>query len=127
MASAQNEVIKKFMTSLINSTLTGVDTVDEAIRACSSFSSTQDVINHISEDCNNSSSNLYFLRKYCGINLSNDDTGAISGSDSGGSVVKNADDIVPESGEAVYPPSNTFTIRGLTIVVPDQDQHEILG
>ena len=60
------------------------------------------------------------MRKYCGINLSNDDTGAITGSDAGGDKVKNAEDIVQESGEAVYPPSNTFTIRGLTVVVPDK-------
>ena len=124
MVSAQNEVIKTFMASLDKTTLKGTAALDEAIKACSNFNGIQDAIDHMISDCktalNTDSTGEYFLRKYCGIDCWNDDTGAITGSDAGGSVVKNAEDIVPESGEAVYPPSNTFTIRGLTVVVPDK-------
>ena len=40
------------------------------------------------------------MKTYCGIDLTNDDTGAITGADAGGSVVnKTATSIVPEDGD----------------------------
>ncbi len=39
-----------------------------------------------------------FLEKYMGINLSNEDTGAITGKDAGGERIKTRDSVVPEAG-----------------------------
>ena len=120
MATSPQDVIKTFMASLDKTTLSGTAALDEAIKACSNFKGIQDAIDHMLEDRKNSSSGYYFLRRYCDINPYNDDTGAITGSDAGGSKVKNAEDIVPESGSARYPSSTTFTKRGLTVVVPEK-------
>ena len=116
--SAALSVIKKFMKSLDNTTLSGTAAVDEAVKACSDFSSAQEVINQLISDRQNSSSTSDFLLNYCGINLNNSDTGAITGSDAGGSVTKTATSVVPESGSSSYPSSTTFTKRGLTVTVP---------
>ena len=56
-----------------------------------------------------------FLIEKCGIILDNKDTGAISGSDAGGSKTKTATDIIPSKGEAKYPEGTFFTVRGVTI------------
>jgi hypothetical protein len=63
-----------------------------------------------------------FLTKFCGIDLKNEDTGAITGSDAGGSMVKTAEGIVPESGTMAAlkePASKTTTIEGLTFHWPE--------
>ena len=120
MATTQQDVIKKFMKSLDDTKLKGTEALDEAIKACSNFKGIQDAINHMVKDCKNSSSGYYFLRKYCGIDLYNDDTGAITGYDAGGSKVKTAESIVPESGKAKYPSGTSFTKRGLTVIVPEK-------
>ncbi len=95
----QQDVIQKFMASLDTTTLKGTEALDEAIQACSNFESIQEVIEQMVSDCKNSASADDFLKNYCGIDLSNQDTGAISGLDAGGDTSKNAVDIVPESGE----------------------------
>lgn len=117
----QQDVIKKFVESLDKTSLRGTSAVDEAVRACSKFTSYSDLMNHFLADRNNASSGDDFLKRYCGINLDNADTGAITGADAGGSVVKTAESIVPESGsgKSVYPPSNSFSYKGLTVNVPD--------
>lgn len=56
-----------------------------------------------------------FLVEKCGIILRNVDTGAISGSDAGGSTVKGKYDILPSEGKAKYPSGTSFTVDGLTI------------
>ena len=69
-------------------------------------------------DCRNASSADDFLLNYCGINLYNDDTGAITGYDAGGSTYeKNASDIVPESGSSDSATLSSFTTNGLTITL----------
>ena len=74
-----------------------------------------------------------FLEKYCGIILNkkywfnsvgsasnwgvpsgNDDTGAITGSDAGGSTVKTASSVVPESGDLKSFTGSSFTVNGVT-------------
>ncbi len=59
-----------------------------------------------------------FLLNYCGIVLNNDDTGAITGKDAGGSVnAKNKDNIIQENSQTIksVPANNsTTTIAGLT-------------
>ena len=115
------EVIKTFMNSLDNTTLSGTSALNEAVAACSNYSSMQDLINHLVSDCSSSSSATDFLQNYCGIILGNSDTGAITGSDAGGSnSAKTASSIVPESGSSSYPSSTTFTVKGLTVTVPEK-------
>ena len=128
--ATQQEVIKAFLRSLDNSTLSGAAAVDEAVRNCSGgkFSSMQNVIDSFVRDAEKyGSDSLWdskknvFLEDYCGIILSNDDTGAISGADAGGSYVKTEDSIVQESGAVLsYPSGGTSTINGLTFHWPDR-------
>ena len=111
MAISQQDVIKNFMHSLDVTTFSGTDALDEAVKASSKFTSTQELIDTMISDCKNAESADVFLRDYCGIILDNSDTGAITGSDVGGSTSKNAEDIVPETGTAVYPSGTSFTKR----------------
>ena len=63
-----------------------------------------------------------FLKNYCGIDLTNEDTGSIIGKDAGGAEVKTAVSIVPENGTVAAlrsPASDTTTINGLTFHWPD--------
>ena len=92
------EVIKKFMNSLDNTTLSGTSALNEAVAACSNYSSMQDLINHLVSDCSSSSSATDFLQNYCGIILGNSDTGAITGSDAGTTDTKSGESVVPEIG-----------------------------
>ena len=117
--ATQQEVIKKFMESLDKTTLSGTAAVDEAIRACSNFNSTQEVIDKMVSDCRTVGNAKNFLLNYCGINLYNDDTGAITGWDAGRFFVKNAEDIVSETGELINFTGNSFTVKGLTVTIGD--------
>ena len=118
--ATQQDVLKNFVASLDKTNLSGTAAVDEAVKACSSFTSYSDLMNHFLADRNNSASGEDFLKRYCGINLDNDDTGAITGSDAGGSFVKTAESVVPEviGNVSIYPPSNSFSYKGLTVNVP---------
>lgn len=63
-----------------------------------------------------------FLKNYCGIDLTNEDTGSIIGADAGGAEVKTAVSIVPENGtvmELMSPGTDQTTINGLTFHWPD--------
>lgn len=99
----QQEVIKKFMKSLDETTQTdATKAVDEAFRDASEgtnvqFTSMQEVINAFLKDCNESENEDDFLKKYCGIILENKDTGAITGQDTGGTQCKDVNNIVPEN------------------------------
>ncbi|MBQ9480088.1 MAG: hypothetical protein IJU71_11120, partial [Selenomonadaceae bacterium] len=114
------EVIQAFMRSLDNTTLKGQAALNEAVRACSNFNGIDDLINQFVADCRSAASGDAFLRDYCGIDLSNNDTGAISGYDAGGSTVKTAESIVPESGSMQTFTGTSFTVKGLTVTVPYQ-------
>lgn len=94
--SQQQNVIRKFMHSLDETKQQGTAALDEAVRACSQFSSYQDLVNHFISDAEQAGNYQSFLRNSCGIILDNKDTGAITGADAGGSVVKTAESIVPE-------------------------------
>ena len=111
IVATQQDVLKSFVASLDKTNLSGTAAVDEAIRSCSRFTSYIDLMNHFLNDRNNSASGDDFLKRYCGINLDNADTGAITGADAGGSVVKTAESVVPElTGDvSSYPPSNSFS------------------
>lgn len=118
----QQKIIKKFVDSLDKTTLKGTAAVDEAIKACSNFTSYNDLMNHFLADRKASANGEEFLKTYCGINLDNEDTGTITGFDAGGNVIKTAESVVPENfiGKSVYPPNNSFSYKGLTINVPDK-------
>lgn len=109
--AAQQEVIKKFMAALNDS-----NALNDAIKSSTIFSSADDAINKMIRDCKNAKSGDEFLKKYCGINLDNDDTGAITGFDAGSSSTqKDASAIVPEVGSLENFTGNEFTTNGLTI------------
>lgn len=70
------------------------------------------------------SSSQTFLEQVCGIRVNNTDTGAITGSDAGGSTTKTSDSIIPESTAAVELTDaeyNSFTKNGLTVNVTYND------
>ena len=118
--ATQLGVIKAFMRSLDTEIASGVTALNNAVRACSSFDSIKSVIDNLIRDCYRAESPEDFLRDYCGIVLTNTDTGAITGSDAGNLFPKTAKSIVPETGESSYPEETTFTKRGLTVVVPEK-------
>ena len=91
------DVIKNLVKAWTKTQLTGTAKLDESIRLCSHFNGIQDVINHMVADCRAAGDADTFLKKYCGIILDNEDTGAITGWDAGGLTVKTAKDIIPET------------------------------
>ena len=96
----QQEVIKKFMYYLDNTTLSSKEALDKAVKYASNgkFSNLTAAINQMVADCKNLGMDDFLVKK-CGIILGNKDTGAITGSDAGGSSTKTAESIVPESGK----------------------------
>ena len=76
----------------------GLSKLNQAVSVASGgyFTNAQAAINQMIIDCQNAGSASNFLTNYCGINLNNSDTGAITGSDAGGSTTKNKYDIVPD-------------------------------
>ena len=87
--------------------------INEAVKTISTYTKTgyskyntiQEAIDAFLALCRvHSSDPDKFLLDYCGIDLSNDDTGAITGSDAGDLQSKNAEDIVQEdaSNDFVY-------------------------
>ena len=106
MSKSQQDVIKEFMHVLDESEhSSGTDALNEAVKTISTYTKTgysryntiQEAIDAFIALCRANSSDLdKFLLDYCGINLKNDDTGAITGSDAGGLKSKNAEDIVQE-------------------------------
>ena len=91
------DVIKNLVKAWTKTQLTGTAKLDESIRLCSHFTGIKDVINHMVADCKKAGNADTFLKKYCGIILDNNDTGAITGWDAGGLTVKTAKDIIPET------------------------------
>jgi len=111
------DVIKSFMGSLDTTEASGVYALDEAVSVASGgyFKSIQSAINQMVADVESYNDGDKFLREKCGIILGNDDTGAITGSDAGGSITKTATSVVPESGTVNNFTDNTFTTNGLKV------------
>ena len=120
--ATQQEIIKTFMKSLDTTSKSGKIALDAAIKACSSFGNLKSVVTQLISDCQSATDEKTFLKEKCGIILDNDDTGAITGSDAGGSKAKTAESIVPESGAASYPSGTSFTKRGLKVIVPKKSK-----
>ncbi|MBR1580544.1 MAG: hypothetical protein IJ668_08620, partial [Selenomonadaceae bacterium] len=125
--SPQVSVIKRFMASLDQTELSGRAALDEAVRASSDFTSYAQLVEQFRADIESCDGNWdKFLQQYCGIKLYNKDTGAITGSDAGGSTVKTNATIVDlgeYSEDDPYPEGSEFTVDGLTIYgIPDRDE-----
>lgn len=122
MATPQS-VIKTLMASLDTTTLKGTAALDAAIKTCSSFSNSQaafnrmisDLKSYISADSVNGWKN--FLSAKCAINFNNTDTGAITGKDAGGSTIKTAESVIPESGSLENFTGSHFEVNGLTFTL----------
>jgi len=120
--ATQQGVIKTLLASLDKTPLEGMAALDTAIQVSSAFKNTQAAINQLINDCKSyvaaDKKNGWkkFLLEKCGINLSNKDTGAITGSDAGGSK-KTSKSIVPESGSLKKFTGRSFTVNGLTFTL----------
>lgn len=115
--SAQ-KVIKDFMKALVGTNQQGVRALDQAVRISSSFDSFQSLTSSFVRDCRKAGSAERFLTDYCGIELGNKDTGAISGWDAGGTVEKTKSSVVADSGKMKVFKGSSFTVRGVTFLVP---------
>ena len=122
---SQLDSVKGFMEALNNTNQTGMAALDEAVAAASGgvFGSAQALIDSYLGDLSansgtGTSQQKSFLKEFCGIDLDNQDTGAITGKDAGGDKVKTGDSVVPETGPTsswVIPNSGSATFKGLTI------------
>lgn len=116
------QVIRNFVSSLSNSVLNGTSAIDEAFKASSDFNSLEDFISKMIEDCRIANNGDTFLSDYCGIFNYNSDAGAITGWDNGGLKMKTTAELMKKStNKLVYPRKNTFTIRGLTVNIPEKN------
>lgn len=119
--TAQN-VIKTFMTTLDTTSSTGLAALNEAVAACSSFSSASDWISSFTAACKSAISagetSAEILSSLCGIDLTNTDTGAITGSDAGTSTTKTAESIIAEDGTASSPTGTASAINNLLVTWP---------
>ena len=124
----QQSAIKRLMKVLDDSSIVGGWALDEAVHDASHgrFKNTADLIAWFNNDCRSYSATgddysannrkADFLQEYCGINLRNEDTGAITGFDTEGSAVeKNAHSIVPDTNDGN---SSGYTIPGITFAYP---------
>lgn len=129
----QQDVIKDFMHSLDEANIPSADkmqvALDEAVVVASGgkFTSYKNLIESFVSDCKNNSVDK-FLKDFCSIDLNNDDTGAITGWDSGGIVTKTAESIVEEVG-TLKPYKSSFRLThspsGLTLVWNEKDNKNV--
>ncbi|MCR5438398.1 MAG: hypothetical protein K6F01_02995 [Selenomonas sp.] len=111
------------MSYLDDANTTAADALDGAIKYVSGgkFENEKALIDSFINDITNSGLDA------CGIDLDNDDTGAITGKDARNEVVKTAESIVPEK-DYPYggdPTGGTSRIRGLTINWPDSVSSDV--
>lgn len=97
------DTIQVLMGTLDATRKMGFAAMDEAVVNCSlgKYSSLKELVDaFINDAATKSSSNRdeakAFLKEYCDVDMDNEDTGAITGADAGGPVVKNKESIVPE-------------------------------
>ena len=127
------EVIIKFMGALDTVRASGDNAgeraLNDAVNVASEekYSTAQDMIDSMIADCRSyiaadpvNGGNRFLLDK-CGINFNNDDTGAITGWDAGGSVIKTPHSIVPEEGSLINYNYTSFDVDnyGLTVKLAD--------
>ena len=116
VVASQWDAMVSFMSRLDDADLPAQDALNDAINyaSCGMFKTEKDLIEGFLGDVKSSG------LEACGINLDNDDTGAITGKDAMNEQVKTADSIVPEK-ENPYggAPKGTTTINGLSVTWPD--------
>ena len=110
------DAMASFMSCLDDANATATEALDYAIKYVSGgkFENEEALIDSFINDITNSG------LEACGIDLNNDDTGAITGKDARNEVVKTAESIVPEK-DYPYggdPTGGTSRIRGLTVNWP---------
>lgn len=113
--------IKKLLATMFSSKNNNSEALDEGIRSISNFSGAADLVNSVVIEANHYKvkgvSTDTFLLDRCGINLNNEDIGAITGADAGG-VLKTADSVVPEySDERKWLPSDTTSDIGSNLII----------
>lgn len=91
--NSQADVLKYFLTAMDLSTETGFALVDEAVNYASmgQYKNLEELVEEFKYACiNYSTPDTYndFLKEYCSMDLTNEDTGAITGADAGGAEVK---------------------------------------
>ena len=130
--ATQQEVIKRFMAALDTTSKKGTAALDEAINYATNgtnrhFKTIAEVITAMKADISSTNNADNFLKNFCGINLDNTDTGAITGSDAGGSTTKTAASIVSESGSLDTSfKENYFTLSnydGITFYLSELDSN----
>lgn len=119
MPADEQGVIVDLISYLDNSNLTAQQALDKAINYASGglFQDEKDLKTRFVADMAGGD-----LFGKCGINLSNKDTGSITGLDAGGEREKTAESIVPEEGLPYSGPpagGSTSLINGLTVKWPD--------
>ncbi len=115
------DVIKRFMLSLDNATISNITTMlDNAVKYASNnkFTTIQKAIDSMVSDCASYAGDWKsFLKDKCNIDLDNDDTGAISGYDAGGSnYEKTKNSVIQETGNVNKNfTGNYFNVNGLNV------------
>lgn len=115
-------IIHNFVEALTTTSKTGTAAVDEALKAVGAKNYLTFKANFVSAQSGLSTEQ--FLKKYCGIDITNTDVGAITGSDASGKAsgktTKTAENIVPESSKLKEPTDeqySSFTKNGLKVNV----------
>lgn len=114
-----------FMTAFMKSLIDldeDTDKFNKTIDALTPFNSAQAVIDSIHSDIASAKSADVFLKRQCGIDMSNADVGGLLGYDASGNDVINSEDVMDETGlplQQTVP--RTATIEGFTITFPDMN------
>ena len=129
IGSAHDSIIS-FM-SYLDSASNGGKALDEAISFASGekFESRASLVDSFLADFSASGGGTAFLQDYCDIDLTNADTGSITGLDAGGEQEKTAESIVPENGSPYTGgvPTGTTVINGLTVTWPTDTGYDAAG
>lgn len=116
--------MKRFMHSLAISEGDIDKRINDAVSAATKgyIKTYDDLVTAMGNDRAAAGSGDAFLKQYCNINLDNEDTGSILGSDAGGRFGKNAEEAVWEAGSTKYwtnPTADDTYINGLHVKWPD--------
>ena len=129
VGSAHDSILS-FM-SYLDSASNGGKALDEAISFASGekFESRASLVDSFLGDFSASGGGTTFLKDYCDIDLTNPDTGSITGLDAGGEQEKTAESIVPENGVPYTGgvPTGTTVINGLTVTWPTEAGYDAVG
>ena len=118
--------IQAFMSTL-DSAANASTALDAAVSAATggTYATMSALRNQAQADFNNAGNVTNFLSTYCDIDLTNADTGSITGLDAGGSTAKTAESVVPESTQPsvwTSPSGKTTIIDNLKITWPDLEE-----